>query len=252
MNTGDEYNFLLGTHDDLKFRENKRTAQDILAETWEMPYSREEYILQLGEDELAQCKRWRSELGLDKARLVVGLNTGCSNAFPNKKLLVEQQAKLARRIDSELPGTKAILLGGREDTERNAKIFELARGAAIQTPTTLGLRTGILLENLADVVISGDSLGMHLAIGLRKFVIAWFGLSCAAEVDLYDRGVKLVRDLACAPCWKKACDMPHGPICVTDFDTNTIFEHVADYYERRVAQTQTENAKDLHSNEVMV
>ncbi|NUM75056.1 hypothetical protein HUU40_11905, partial [candidate division KSB1 bacterium] len=85
---------------------------------------------------------------------------------------------------------------------------------------------GIVLENLADIVVSGDSLGMHIAIGLKKYVVAWFGLSCAAEIDLYDRGVKIIRDLPCAPCWKKVCDMPHGPICVTEFRPEWLVEAV--------------------------
>ncbi len=239
INKGAEYNYSLGTHDYHKFRLNRRTGQDILAETWELPYQRDPYILNLTEAEQEQVKEWRKKLGLVNAELVVGLNTGCSNLYPLKKLSVEQQAKLAKRIVAELPGTRVILLGGREDTARNAEIERLSNGNAISTPTTLGLRTGILLENLADIVVSGDTLGMHIAIGLRKYVIAWFGLSCAAEIDLYDRGVKLIRDLPCAPCWKKVCDMPHGPICVTEFDLDTIFEAVASEYARRQNKIST-------------
>lgn len=236
LNPGAEYNYRLGTHDYEKFRVNKRTGQEILAETWELPYARDPYVLELTAAEKAACERWRRELGLQNTGLVVGMNTGCSEQFPNKKLLVEQQAALARRIATELPECRVILLGGREDTVRNNEIASLAGEAVVQTPTTLGLRTGIVLENLANVVISGDSLGMHIAIGLKKYVIAWFGLSCAAEIDLYDRGVKLIRDLPCAPCWKKVCDLPHGPICVKEFDVDRIFEQVAAYYALRMVR----------------
>lgn len=225
LNPGAEYNFHLGVHDYKKFRENKRTAQDILAETWEIPCQRDETILVLNATEQAQCTYWREELGLLDNDFVVGLNTGCSNLYPHKRLSVEQHAALVKQLSERLPGSKIILLGGKEDSERNSRIAELA-GAAIPTPTTLGLRTGIVLVNLADVVVSGDSLGLHLAVALKKYVVAWFGLSCAAEVDLYDRGVKLVRDLACAPCWKKSCDLPHGPICVSDFQIEIITEQV--------------------------
>jgi heptosyltransferase-2 len=107
----------------------------------------------------------------------------------------------------------------------------MTNGVAIPTPTTLGLRAGIILENLADIVVSGDSLGMHIAIALKKHVVAWFGLSCAAEVDLYERGIKIIRDLPCAPCWKKVCDMPHGPICVTEFKPEWIVNAVREVYD---------------------
>ncbi len=231
LNAGAEYGFRLGVDDRFKFRENTRSGNDVLAEAWEIPYQRDEYVLRLSPHELYECARWRSELGLEEAALVIGFNTGCSENFSLKKLAIETQAAAIRQIAAEMPEAKIILLGGREDTERNQKIAELAGGAAIQTPTMLGLRSGIILENLADVVVSGDSLGMHIAIGLRKYVIAWFGLSCAAEIDLYDRGVKIIRDLSCAPCWKKVCDMPYGPICVTEFQPDWLVAAVREYYQ---------------------
>ncbi|MDZ7344618.1 MAG: hypothetical protein ONA90_08910, partial [candidate division KSB1 bacterium] len=36
--------------------------------------------------------------------------------------------------------------------------------------------------------------------------------------------------LPCAPCWKKACDMPHGPICVTAFKPEWIVNAVREIY----------------------
>ncbi|MGH7492143.1 MAG: glycosyltransferase family 9 protein [bacterium] len=217
LNAGAEYCFRLGVDDHFKFRVNRRSGNDILAEAWELDYRRDEYVLVLTEAELASCERWRSELGLSREDWVIGFNTGCSQLFSLKKLEIETQVEAIRQLAEIYPNANFILLGGREDTERNQRIVELTGGMAIPAPTTLGLREGIFLENLADVVVSGDSLGMHIAIGLKKHVVAWFGLSCAAEIDLYDRGVKIIRDLPCAPCWKKVCDMPHGPICVTEF-----------------------------------
>ncbi len=230
LNAGAAYSFRLGVDDHFKFRENRRTGNDILAEAWEIEYRRDEYVLPLTAEEQAATERWRRELGLPEAALVIGFNTGCSTLFPLKKLELETQAAAIRQLAAELPEAKIILLGGREDTERNQRLAALCEGLALPTPTTLGLRQGIVLTNLADIVVSGDSLGMHLAIGLQKHVVAWFGLSCAAEIDLYDRGVKIIRELACAPCWKKVCDLPHGPICVTEFKPEWI---VAAVHEAR-------------------
>jgi heptosyltransferase-2 len=231
LNAGAEYSFRLGVDDHFKFRVNKRTGNDMLAEAWELDYRRDEYVLQLTADELAESERWRRELGLEEAALVIGFNTGCSELFVLKKLELETQAQAIRQIAAEMPEAKIILLGGREDTERNQRLVELTEGLAIPTPTTLGLRAGIVLENLADIVVSGDSLGLHIAIALKKYAVGWFGLSCAAEVDLYNRGVKIIRDLPCAPCWKKVCDLPHGPICVTEFKPEWIVGAVREVYD---------------------
>jgi heptosyltransferase-2 len=79
-----------------------------------------------------------------------------------------------------------VLLGGREDTERNeeifAKISDAAKAVTLNTPTTLGMRRGACFMSIPDVVITGDSFGMHMAIGLQKYIIAWFGLSCQSRL----------------------------------------------------------------------
>ena len=249
LNAGAEYSFRLGVDDHFKFHLNRRSGNDVLAEAWELEYARDEYVLRLTEAELARCERWRDELGLAGAELVIGFNTGCSELFPLKKLEVETQAAAIRQLAEALPQAKIILLGGREDTERNSRISTLAGGNAIPTPTTLGLREGILLENLADIVVSGDSLGMHLAIGLKKHVIAWFGLSCAAEIDLYGRGKKIIRDLPCAPCWKKRCDKSHGPICVTEFKPEWIVQAVLEVYDNELASRQVGPGREKPANQ---
>ena len=244
LNAGAEYSFRLGVDDHFKFRVNQRTGNDILAEAWEIDYRRDEYVLNLTAAEREKCAQWRRELGLEHAELVIGFNTGCSALFSLKKLEVETQAATIKQLARALPEAKVILLGGREDTERNQRIVELTDGLALATPTTLGLREGLVLENLAEVVVSGDSLGMHIAIALRKHVVAWFGLSCAAEIELYDRGVKIVRELSCAPCWKKVCDQPHGPICVTEFKAEWLVEAL----KRTVAaRAQSHHAAKVNS-----
>jgi heptosyltransferase-2 len=252
LNAGAEYGFRLGVDDHFKFRVNQRSGNDILAEAWEVDYRRDEYVLQLNPQELAEGARWRRELGLEHAPLIIGFNTGCSELFTLKKLELETQAQAIRQIAVEMPAAKIILLGGREDTERNQRLVELTDGVAIPTPTTLGLRRGIILENLADLIVSGDSLGMHLAIALKKYVVAWFGLSCAAEIDLYDRGIKIIRDLHCAPCWKKVCDQPHGPICVTEFKPEWIVEAVRKIYDTFIAARADLTPRQQISETVMV
>lgn len=45
-----------------------------------------------------------------------------------------------------------------------------------------------------ETVVTLDSLGLHLAIALKKNIIALFGPTNACEVELYERGVKLCYD----------------------------------------------------------
>jgi ADP-heptose:LPS heptosyltransferase len=238
-NTAADYNFRMGIDDELKFRINRRSGQDILAETWQLPYEQDEYILNLSEEEQAFCAAKRAEWGLD-GFVAVGFNTGCSELFPNKKMTVEQHVRLVTALAADTR-LRFLLLGGPEDTERNARIMELLAPLGlgerlISTPTREGLRRGICYENLADVVITGDSFGMHLAIGLRKHVLAWFGLSCWEEIDLYGRGAKFIPEgLHCAPCWKRSC--PYNLECIAMIDLDGMADAVRGFADSRIPAT---------------
>ncbi|MBV6514283.1 MAG: hypothetical protein FMNOHCHN_03886 [Ignavibacteriaceae bacterium] len=228
LNKGAEYNFRLGMDDHFKFRENTRTGQDYLAETFEIDFVNDEYILNLSAQEIANFHEYRQKVKISEDDFVIGFNTGCSELFPNKKMTVEQHQNLIYSF-LKYPDVKIALFGGPEDTQRNLQIAAPFGDKVINTPSTDGVRKGIVYENLADVVITGDSFGMHLAIGLKKFVIAWFGLSCWTEIDLYGRGVKLFpEDLFCAPCWKKSC--PYNLECIQMIDLDRIINETMNYY----------------------
>jgi heptosyltransferase-2 len=201
------YQYQTGLDDELKFFGNRKNEQQMLAETMGVEYRRDPYVLELTAAEREFVAERRRHWGLE-GHTVVGLNTGCSELYPYKKLPVEQQARLAEELVRRHPRVRVILLGGPEDRERNPRIARAAAVPVVETPCDEGLRRGILYTELADVVLSGDSLGMHLAIGRGKRVVAWFGLSCAQEIDFYDRGEAVLADVACRPCWRRSCEAP--------------------------------------------
>jgi ADP-heptose:LPS heptosyltransferase len=233
LNPEAEENYRLGLDDHLKFRVNTKTVSQIQCEQFKLSYSRDGYVLGLSEDEEAFCRAYAAEAGLSRYNLIVGLNTGCSELYPNKKLSVDQHVVLIERL-SQVPGVCCVLLGGPEDTLRNAEIERRVGGKAINTPTAEGVRRGICYENLCDVIISGDSFGMHIGIGLKKHIIAWFGVSCWTEVDLFDRGMKLIPEgLECSPCWKRSC--PYNLECIQLVDLDAIVAEVERVRASRVA-----------------
>ena len=228
LNDGAEYNYLLGMDNHLKFKVNKKTGQEYLAETFEVDYTRNDYVFNFSNDELKFIEEYKARVGINKEDSVVGFNTGCSLLFPNKKMTVEQHVELIEKFLTKTD-FKVLLFGGPEDTERNDLIYSHFKERIINTPTAGGVRLGACYESLADVVITGDSFGMHLAIALKKYVIAWFGLSCWTEIDLYERGIKLFpENLDCSPCWKKSC--PYDLECIKMIDLDKIFEATLNYF----------------------
>ena len=195
------WNLGLSNHD--KFFVNQKSEQRLTHEALELgAYARDEYQLHLDDAEVLEAARRRLGWG---GEVVIGLNTGCSPALPAKKLSVDGHRELIEMIlrDRRFRNARLVLLGGPEDTERNLAIA--AGLPVIQSPTESGLRDGLISVAACDLVFSGDSLGMHMAIALKKWVVAWFGPSCAHEIDLYERGQKIMTKAPCAPCWKRSC-----------------------------------------------
>jgi heptosyltransferase-2 len=229
FNEGAYYNYKLGMDDHLKFRVNKVTGQEYLSETFEIPYERNEYVFEFNDEEKQFIAEYKKSIGIKDSDEIVGFNTGCSLLYPNKKMTIEQHQILIDRF-LRTNRFKVMLVGGPEDTERNKIIAEPFGDKIINTPTTDGIRKGACYESIPQVIITGDSFGMHLAIALKKFVIAWFGLSCWTEIDLYDRGIKLYPEgLFCAPCWKKEC--PYNLECIQMIDLDRMFDEAVKYFD---------------------
>ncbi|GJQ63802.1 MAG: glycosyl transferase family 9 [Melioribacteraceae bacterium] len=230
VNKGAYYNYQLGMDDHLKFKVNQRTGQDYLAETFENDYRRDRYVFNFTDDENEFIESYRADQNISDGDFIVGFNTGCSNLYPNKKMTVEQHIAIIDKL-LQLKKYKIMLLGGPEDTERNSQISRHFGDKIINTPTSEGVRRGACYESIPQVIVTGDSFGMHLAIALQKYVIAWFGLSCWTEIDLYDNGVKLIPEgLDCAPCWKKKC--PFNLECIQMIDLENIVNSIEEYFNR--------------------
>jgi heptosyltransferase II len=91
----------------------------------------------------------------------------------------------------------------------------------------------VLWMDTADMVLSGCSLGLHIALGLKKPIVTWFGVSCSQEIDLFDRGIKLQSDVTCSPCWRKSCT--NEPKCFNMVAPGKILEATRDVVRQFVA-----------------
>lgn len=204
----------IGVSNRLKFFENRKTENCLVHEALELgEYRREEYQLRLLPIEKSQVDERKSAWSEEGRIPVVGLNTGCAATIAAKKLSVEGHVSLIKEL-KRIADFQIVLLGGREDTDRNTQIASRARAAGIgvvESPTASGIRDGMISVAACDLVISGDSFGLHLAIGLKRPVIAWFGPTCSHEIDIYGRGHKVETMASCSPCWKRQCSM--NPMC---------------------------------------
>lgn len=206
----------LGLNDHKKFFENQKAETQLLVEALDLgSFQRDPYQTDWTEAEQQKIQE-RNKLWRGKKSAVIGLNTGCADVIPYKKWTVSYWRELVCAIQKKFDA-QVVLLGGPEDELRN---FEIAEGLnVITSPQRLGLRNGMLSVAACDVVVTGDSLGMHMAIAAQVWTVAWFGPTCAQEIDLYDRGVHLKANIPCSPCWKRKCQnevMCYDQVAIND------------------------------------
>ncbi len=209
-----------GLDDQLKFHENTLSEPAMLAQALQLPWAREPYRLVLAEHERAG------------PLVPVGFNTGSSPGWPRKRL---ELSLLARAIElvQDATGQPVLLLGGPEDRARNEQLAAMVGSDALLSPTDAGLRVGAAHVARCEVVFSGDSLGMHMAIATGCHVVAWFGPTCPQEIDLFDRGIKLLAPVDCAPCWQAGCT--RDPACNAALEPSAIRDAVLACLEARRA-----------------
>jgi ADP-heptose:LPS heptosyltransferase len=215
--------YRLGVDDDLKFRRNERTYQEIIAEAAEVPWENDPYILILTEADRAPALEFMRTVRGGSGRPAVGLNTGAGSKFETKQWPVEHYRGLIRLLTAKL-GADVFLLGGEREREMNAALAASGPDRVFDTGTDHPLREFAGFVEAMDVVVSSDSLGMHIAVALGRKVVALFGSTSSREIFLYGRGVKIDRHPACGPCYKKTCpDMT----CMIEIRPEAVFEEIA-------------------------
>ncbi len=217
------YALQLGLHDELKFRHNKKTYPEIIYEMAQIPYDHEMYVLAPSPQALEAAEDLKSRLALFDDRPTIGLNTGCGGVFETKSWTMDGFVALARRLISD-GDCNLLLLGGAREAELNHAILEQAGPGLHSTGCANSLEDFIGIVNLCDVVVSSDSLAAHIAIGLGKQSVVFFGPTCPQEVDLFGRGEKIITSPPCAPCYLKKCRLERS--CLADLDPDEVYKAV--------------------------
>jgi len=195
---------------------NHKTYQQHMAELLGIRVS--PYIFNLTADEIEYGKKTVKELGVSKSDRVVGINTGAGKRWPQKSWGKEQTIDLINRLTKEL-GMVSLILGGEDEKERNKSI---ASETGMPDAGRHSLRYFASIINQCPVVLSSDSLAMHFAIALKKKVVAFFGPTSAAEIELYGLGEKLTAPVDCVVCYQKKCKI--DPNCMDALSVSDVFQ----------------------------
>lgn len=192
---------VLAQSSDINIKKNsKKLSQELIFELMGEEWNGEEYIL--------------GYKPKTKERYDVGFNTKVGVKFPlkawPKKYWGDLEQKLLRK------GFKV----SRQDTQPSEVLNNLY--------------TYMDWINSCKMIVTNDSLGLHLAIALKKKVIGLFGPTKSTEVYFYGRGKALLPKpkLDCVPCLNEEGKCITGENCMEKILPERVYKEILKEYKK--------------------
>ncbi|MEK6949691.1 MAG: glycosyltransferase family 9 protein [Nanoarchaeota archaeon] len=193
--------------DELKAK-NKKAYQEIMYKILGLEYKKQEPILILNKEELNFGKNFAKKNKIKNNELVIGINTGAGGRWQDKKLSIEETAELIDKLDNKMPNARLLLFGGPEEKERNERIKSLAKAKIIDSGCSNSLMEFASLVNLCNILITSDSLALHIGTALKKKIVCFFYPTSESEIEVYGRGIKIIGKGSSYCSYQSKCDDP--------------------------------------------
>lgn len=178
--------------DQLKIQ-NRRSHPEILCSMLGLALGKPRLEFEPRHAELARAFAERTRLADNGP--VVGLNTGAGGRWRSKMLSIERTVEVAELVHRALDGRVTFaLFGGAEERERNSRLANelTARVRLVDAGCDNALLDFAALVDLCDLMITSDSLGLHVALARDVRTVAFFAPTSAAEIEMYGLGEKVV------------------------------------------------------------
>ncbi|HLC57025.1 MAG TPA: glycosyltransferase family 9 protein [Candidatus Nanoarchaeia archaeon] len=165
---------------------NRKTYQEMMSEIAELEYDKQPYSIQPTAKEYAEA--FSRTHGLTSKDKIIGINIGSAGRWPSKAWHPDNLLELAKKLHKEK--YKLILLGGPEEQASlpalHHKLVKERIPAIMNNPENT-IQQFVSVMSLCKVIITSDSLALHIAIGLKKPTIALF--FCTPPWEIEDYGV---------------------------------------------------------------
>lgn len=140
--------------------------------------------------------------GINKELKTIGLNVGIGPKWPSKGWPEKNWDRLIINLDNQK--YNLLLLGGPEEKERIQNLKEKFP-YLLDTGTKNSIMEFAAIVNECDLVITCDTFALHVATAMGKNLIVLVGPTSAAELYLYEKGVRLTPSFECKCFYKKYC-----------------------------------------------
>ena len=140
--------------------------------------------------------------GLNRKLKTIGLNVGVGPKWPSKGWPEKNWEQLIKILGNQ--NFNLLLLGGSEESDRIQNL-KTKFPFLIDTGTENSELEFAAIINECDLVITCDTFALHIATAMGKKLIVLVGPTSAAELYLYDKGVKLTPSFECKCYYKRNC-----------------------------------------------
>jgi len=188
---------------DILKKKNRKTHKQIIGEIIGLNHKKYEPFLRLNQRQRRIAKEFLKRHNLKRTDLIIGINAGSADRWP-KSLAVKKTVDLINKVQKKY-GAKMLLFGGPQEIERNKKIMSLVKVPVIDTGCGNDLLEFPALISVCSLFITTDSLGLHVALALKRRTVCLVGPTSPAELDLYGLGEKVISKSKCICCYNSDC-----------------------------------------------
>jgi ADP-heptose:LPS heptosyltransferase len=164
-------------------------------------------------------------------REVIAMNTGGGSRWQCKKWTADGYVELIGLLRDRKPNAALLLLGGPEEVEFNQAILGRAGSGVIDGGCENSLGQFASLVALADVFVTPDSLGFHVATALDIPAVVLVGPTSPWELETYGRAEILHAELDCIGCYLPRCPKPRT--CMEQLSAERVYQAMLGQIESR-------------------
>lgn len=221
----------LQTNDAFRRRENKKPMEQILLETAGLEWCEQGYDLITKPEDDVWAQDFLTTQGVAETNFLIGFNIGSSLRHSAKRWPPQYFYELAKLCRERRPEWKLIVLAGPEDIDVYEIFAGLNQNGPLENCTFSGygntMSQFISLVNRIPIIVSADTFGLHVALGLGKKAVSLWGPQPKHETFHHGRGVKISLDLECAPCFagtQERCLNPNALQCMQGISPEMVFD----------------------------
>ncbi len=183
-------------------RANSKSYQQLMYDILELSDPISKPQLFIPEKTLKIVSNRMNNLGLNGKLKTIGLNVGVGPKWPSKGWPEKHWEKLIQYLRNQ--NYNLLLLGGPDERERMQKLK-----TTFPFLIDAGAENSVLefasIVNECDLVITCDTFALHIATAMGKKLIVLVGSTSAAELYLYEKGVKLTPTFECKCYYNRNC-----------------------------------------------